>query len=545
MALAFLYPFNIIYTGYILSENISVPLFLLAFYLSFTSYKSKNKTRLIFGVVLGLCFLTKYLFLPSIFLFFIVWVLRTIFIEKKTNLLKKIIPVFIGFTSIILPWLIYAHFFMKVPIYKALGFGISGIKAINSISFNSLYVWLSAYTSYVILSISFFLPITIYFLWLIIRKKIKIKKIENLAFFSIIIFTGCYLLLAIQHSWGATYNYPDPQYLIGRYIVHIIPLLIISNLFAFQKILNQKTIFKKPIIITSVLSSLLILTSNFLLYKENTILPIKKWFARIIFNSPDTFIYTLTSVKKILLLSLLIPLLLLTIKIKKNNKKIFFLPFMIFILFQIYLTPRFIRSLNSIRGWGIHGRYIHTKIEEILKNENFSHLNFYSEEINLKKQTTLILTMNVWEVEKHLTDKINAKNQEINKYPSLILSTFQYPFEILTSYKYINNTYYLYILNNLEKNNFIPKIENYEPKKIEVINNESKISIELEITSLLNNSFLINNQPVTPTEITKEGRVILLLETKNIQNEEEIEIKLYDNLLEIESNTIKIPFKSI
>ena len=78
---------------------------------------------------------------------------------------------------------------------------------------------------------------------------------EKLFFFSLITFTIGYFLLGIQHSWGANYNYPIPQYVLGRYLMHLTPLYFIAAIVALYTLSKHISFFKGSSIVMIVLVS--------------------------------------------------------------------------------------------------------------------------------------------------------------------------------------------------------------------------------------------------------------------------------------------------
>ncbi|RPI32867.1 MAG: hypothetical protein EHM54_11400 [Nitrospiraceae bacterium] len=54
----------------------------------------------------------------------------------------------------------------------------------------------------------------------------------------VIILSAVFLATAIQHSWRASYNYPVPDRVIGRYVMHLMPLWLIAFMIVLKKIKN-------------------------------------------------------------------------------------------------------------------------------------------------------------------------------------------------------------------------------------------------------------------------------------------------------------------
>ncbi len=226
-------PIHVIYPFYILSENLFVPLFIFTITLAIRGGKRGNLETICFGFVLALSYLTKFLFLPSIPLLLIIWSIsyhnniRELKMSKilfHTSLATLLVVV--TFVLVMTSWIFYG-IISGFEVKKLLGFTMSGLNA-DEANLNSLIVWTSAYSAYVILA---WLPVwtALVFFGFSLVKLVWRKKIDT----SIILFltltfllTGGYWLLATLHSFGAPYNYPEPSYLLGRYLMHLAPLFI-------------------------------------------------------------------------------------------------------------------------------------------------------------------------------------------------------------------------------------------------------------------------------------------------------------------------------
>lgn len=71
--LAAFIPFHAVYPSFLLSENLFVPLFCCALALCLRGKSKSPREGMLFGVILGLTHLTKYLFLPAVPLLYLGW----------------------------------------------------------------------------------------------------------------------------------------------------------------------------------------------------------------------------------------------------------------------------------------------------------------------------------------------------------------------------------------------------------------------------------------------------------------------------------------
>ena len=449
--LVFLNPYNIAYPGYILSENLYLPIFLFAVYLSISLYNKSKIKQLLFGVFLGFCLLTKYIFLPSALFFIALWGYQEFFLDsKKENALKrakntlhKITIVTSGFVIAVTPWILYVYFVLKQPTHNALGLGISGIKALNSVSLSSIILWISSYISFTFISIFFFISTLLLFSVLTIIKKIKLNRNERTMVFTVIFLTVGHVMVATQHSWGASYNYPNPQYLIGRYLTPTIPLIVIISLFAYHKIYNLKKLNFFVLLFINIVSGLLIYFSYEILYK-GLWFSLPNYFARNIFNSPNSYQYSLLN-PSILISIAIIPSIHLFLR-RIIKKELIFLPFIILLLTQIFTIPKFIKLTNDFRSWGIHGRIITPIIKEVVANRN-TDINFSSDSYYFSKPNNFYHLFLVWGLTASEIKKVHIF--EFNKkYPTYYFSSENLPYKIIINYSNNNRNYNLYYIDN-------------------------------------------------------------------------------------------------
>jgi len=305
-----LLPFHAVYPSLLMSENLFLLVFLFALYFSLIREKRCWFSGMLVGVFCALAYMTKYLFLPSIPLLIGLWWLIPLIkkdLKGKSIWQKLQLPdlaaVTAGFLVIYTPWLIYAQYIgMSVGEAMGLHFVSSYADKISSAEFhfssaaikmsklNSLVLWVTAYSSYLVLVLAPLLGIFyLYFRLWFSKKNIPFR--EKLFFLSLIALSIGYFLLAVQHSWGAGYNYPVPQYLIGRYLMHLTPLYFIAAVVALYRLNNHISSFKcSSVFIISLVALILVCAAQRILF-EQAIWELPKWFADINFSSPDSFIY--------------------------------------------------------------------------------------------------------------------------------------------------------------------------------------------------------------------------------------------------------------
>jgi|WetSurMetagenome_2_1015567.scaffolds.fasta_scaffold03941_8 hypothetical protein len=307
-----LLPFHAVYPSLLMSENLFLLVFLFALYFSLIREKRCWFSGMLVGVFCALAYMTKYLFLPSIPLLIGLWWLIPLIkqdlkgksISQKLQL-PDLAAVTAGFLVIYTPWLIYAQY-IGMSVGKVMGLQFAGSygKAISGAGFHfsgdaikipnldSLGLWVTAYSSYLVLVLAPLLGILYLYFRLLFSKKEDISSREKLFFFSIIAFSIGYSLLAVQHSWGAGYNYPVPQYVIGRYLMHLTPLYFIAAVVALYRLSNHISYFKcSSIFIISLVALILVWAAQQILF-EQAVWKLPGYFADSNFSAPDSFIYS-------------------------------------------------------------------------------------------------------------------------------------------------------------------------------------------------------------------------------------------------------------
>lgn len=249
--LAALLPMHIIYPDLLYSENLFVPLFILAVAFALRGGKSGFIEALVFGFVLGIAHLTRYLFLPALPLLFGLWLYSLSKNEQKVspdNLFKKYCPalvVLLAYGLVIGIWLIYG-WASGFAWTKLFGFGISGVKA-ESANIDSFLMYAAAYTAYVILA--WFLVWVLMAAWAVqINDKqwrLQLEPIHRRFLMLALMLLCCYWAIAVQHSFGASYNYPVPMRIVGRYLMHLSPMMLVAGVWALERITESSAPFRK------------------------------------------------------------------------------------------------------------------------------------------------------------------------------------------------------------------------------------------------------------------------------------------------------------
>jgi hypothetical protein len=377
-----LLPFHAVYPSLLMSENLFLVLFLWALYFSLIREKRNWFSGAMVGALCACAYMTKYLFLPCIPLLIGLWWLIPLLKGdlKGQRLWQKLqLPalaaVMAGFLIAYFPWLLYAHYSGVSGAGEAMGLvaavgyreaiasaeiRFSGART-NSPNLNSLLLWFTVYGSYMVLVLAPVLSILCLYFRVLFSKKENIPFREKLFFFSLMVLSIGYFLLAVQHSWGAGYNYPEPQRLLGRYLMHLTPLYLLAAIIALYRISDHISSMRTAFIIpTSLFSLVLVYGAQHILY-EQAVWKLPPWFADSTFNSPDSFLYMYRVILwAVLTIILLIGISLIAGRINKVFAARYMLPFVAGLMILLQLRAFNIASARSMNrsSLAIHGRLL-------------------------------------------------------------------------------------------------------------------------------------------------------------------------------------------
>ena len=242
ISILLLNPVQLVMPGRILTENIFYPIFMWAVLFAFTNVWQVNvKNRifecLIFGILLGLLFLTRYIALALIPAFLLIWWLKPFENEKLPLLFSvrkflHLIIIFIPLFLLIGGWINFGTA-QGLRVKDTLGLFIAESPNPDQLSFSRLVMWMVFYCSYAVLIAAPYLP-----LFLASFSRFKLKDWQEdpnrwlIAVAAIILF---FLAVCIRHSWRINYNYPTPLKIQGRYLLYFGPLFLITIFTSLEK----------------------------------------------------------------------------------------------------------------------------------------------------------------------------------------------------------------------------------------------------------------------------------------------------------------------
>lgn len=265
-------PVTLVIPRCVISENTFYPLLMWTVLLAFTNItpeKSKARTleNILFGIILTLLMLTRYIALALVPGLLLIWWLKP-FEDTKTLLMissRKILHLAV----VLLPIGLIMGYWIAYGISDGVAFkeliGLSIASQFNpaQLGRRRLLMWAVFYFSYTLLIAGPYLSVLLPALFHFRRK--EWQKDENRWWIALAIIVICFLIPCIRHSWRAAYNYPDPIKLQGRYIMYFGPLFLVSAFGYIHKFVEKIKLPKKILLL--VLSAGLIVFGYAILYE--------------------------------------------------------------------------------------------------------------------------------------------------------------------------------------------------------------------------------------------------------------------------------------
>lgn len=553
--LAALLPLHAIYPNFLLSENVFVPLFILSTILALRGDRGSVGESLVFGVVLGFTHLTKYLFLPAIPVLMAAWWFyqNKIYneLESHTWLRKyrSILLVFLAYGSVAACWVLYGRV-SGFSWSDTLGFQTFSGAQFYGETFNSFGMWVVVYGSYMVLA---WLPMwTLLAIWTVQPDenpwRLRMQR-ADLRFFAVVIslLVG-YGLLAVQHSFRAYNNYPVPQYLIGRYLMHLSPLMVVWGIWAMERIterpisLNQK----RPWIAVGGVLGLAFLAWQILF--SQGVWPFPPWFASIPFNAVDVIALGSPYVFFAALALALLPWVIL--RLRRARPQLLALPITALSLLIL------VASASKIHGaWlGSHARELATVASEFPISPRPLVLHVLVDNTNLPLEMLegglafWGLAQNQFSAEKVSAEKpINLFSPSV---PALLLTPTRYDIVPLREYSAEGGeTFRIYRVDNSPPASFRPKIISFGPLTVVAgssFNTQPSGNSAIWFKFISASSFALvtlDGEPLK-TVLGKDGFGSAEVPAKLIKTPHIAKFHLHDPLTNSQSYSVELPILS-
>ena len=459
--LAALLPMHFVFPNVLFSENLFVPLFVLAVALALRGGKRGAIEALAFGFVLGITHLTKYLFLPALPLLFGAW----LYSRSKSNqevssgsLPKRYYPallVLLAYSLVIGIWLYYGRAsgfgwgnlfgFGLAPLF---GYSISGIKT-KTANINSFLMYAVAYTAYVILAWLQVWGIIAIWMSQLSDKVWRFQSEPRDQYFLILVLLllGCYWLVAVQHSFGAGYNYPEPNHMLGRYLMQLSPIMLVVGVWVLERITEGQVLFRKmkAFIGLCVLAGLASI-SWWILFNKG-IWGLSEGFVNRAFGTVD--VIALVSLSVFLLAIVMVFLLMTIIFLRRNDVRFLILPIVVLMLASLVVDAKRMHAKQN----GLHYREIAYAAAGIADQEGDTLNVFFDGNGLLIKWFNE--KMSFWGVKQKQLFIQNLSTQESSgcasiSSPTLLITKTLFDIKPLREYRVNDESYYIYRIDGID-----------------------------------------------------------------------------------------------
>ena len=342
-----LWPFHATYSRVLMSENLYVPLFLFSIYVLMKMDSADRRSSLVFhallGVLTALAYLTRHIHLVAIPALVILWLVRPLFREDATrravferSRLLELLAFFAGFALAYSPWLVYAHH-AGLSVCEAMGKKYVTVR-LAAATLSSLMLWTSFYLSYIILACAPYLLFFSLYGFRALSRSTRYSRRETFFLTVVLLLSSVFLATAIQHSWIAIYNYPQPNRVMGRYLMHLSPLYLILFMIGLNKMRDE---FDSLHVSTIVLAALL--SCGAILFSWGVLFRSPMWHLKFDFvNSPDGVSYQFTIFTALMLLAVVVMAVILAFGRKNpTTARRFVLPFSVFVIVFVQIASCF------------------------------------------------------------------------------------------------------------------------------------------------------------------------------------------------------------
>jgi hypothetical protein len=539
-----LLPLHVVYPRYILSENIFVPLFVISFAFAIRGSIGGKFESFLFGLSLGLAHLARYLFLPSLPLFICAWFMILLVrrgescFDNRFDIAKHICCVAAGYGLLISVW-VFIGFESGFSLKELFGFGVSGVTS-GFFDVDTFLMWCVLYASYVFL-MSY--PVWMLFcFYLALVKNMEIRQISNRnALIAVLLFVlvVCYWLIAARHSGAAKYNSVVPLYIIGRYLMHLVPVALVFYVWILEKIVQDHRRFSmiKAFFLVAVLSVLGEICRRILFGQLIWDLP--TWFATISFNATDVFNFYSPLLVVAYTLSIFVTIVIIYVGVK--DVRFIVLPLAVVLLFNAYVSCD--RLTRDDRGF--HSREVFEEFSKYFESRKFINLIVDDATISLK---ILIYGFNFWNIFDYqmnidVFEKFNFDLSSFTGQTYLVSSSL---FNADVVRKYVNNdkTYSMYKITNENMLGLRPQIVSINPSSTQSnlgFNTQptGNSALGLTVSSVSTRAFLKFNNERLALAQGADGFVSAEIPHNLLASPGVVKIRISDPLTGLESDDVE------
>ena len=277
---ASLLPFHLVFPRRIQSENLYFPLFYWALYFIVSDPQNERRRSVwdVFsGVLLGMLYLTRYITLALLPVFLLGWGLK---ISRNSapseqcasHWIRRFLLLAACGLGCYLPWII-AGLSHGYAFKDTLGLFITAsVENPQQLSFANLMLWILIYAAYLVLMAAPVLP----FLILLVRDFFsnRLGRESKHWFILSIALTAVYSAAVVRHSWRANYNAEIPMKIMGRYLIFLAPIFLISAMLALRERKPDETTAAGQYGLSMLIIPAGLISGAYLLLIRKSILPI-------------------------------------------------------------------------------------------------------------------------------------------------------------------------------------------------------------------------------------------------------------------------------
>ncbi|MDD4564574.1 MAG: glycosyltransferase family 39 protein [Eubacteriales bacterium] len=537
-----LLPSAYIFPKYIMSENLYFLLLLISVYIML-NLENDQRIRLyfLFGLILGLMQWTRYatlVLLPFyLLLVFINFEIKNNFyrLQFKNFKFTKLIIIISGYLISSIPWLIVSVY-NDFDLRDFLGYPYSGLTKLTPL--NPFLEWVLLYSFYIILLISFLLPMILIYIKFIKEKNLTSIELKLLVFS--VITTLCLTYVSVRHSWLGSAIDPIPSYILGRYIIYIAYIWAILFLIAFWK--TNFTINKNLLIITTMVTIILTLI-GYSMIVDKEFFELSNYFL-IEVNSDDVYYFAKDHIRAVIIIGLVILLGLFMSKINDKIKQGCYFAY-IFIIYLITIATMII-SISTPNQYdsGIHGINLYKAYNKFSSRNEMIDITI-SDTVMFNKSTASDL-LRFWSGESEGYNVLNLN--EINPHAGLFLTRNRYGETPVQTYSIDNTNYYIY---ELPINHSMQILKTYPSEIIADqdfnIQPDGNGAIAIEGEGFADTCIIyFNDMPFGKVAFGGDTSVSSLVPKEYIQNSGILKIQLKFETeygIQIESNIVELPIK--
>lgn len=284
--LSCLLPFHYLYPTQVMAESLYIPLFVACTWYAVRGRYDGPLAAAGFGALLASTFLTKYIALPGVVLLLVFWVF-TLAVSTRARRVPALAGACAGLAAgvVVAAWLVYAGS-QGIGVREALGGKVSGLKAGDLITLESVATWTLLYAASALLLCGPFLGVVLYRLAASVPRWWRPGSwgpMERLLLLFLML-AGGYVLVCVQHSAGALMNYPVPQRIIVRYLMHLTPLAVVIGL-------AGAGVGGGPGRVVAAVAAAALVYGGWLLFYGSNVFGLPHWFADIPLYSADIMVF--------------------------------------------------------------------------------------------------------------------------------------------------------------------------------------------------------------------------------------------------------------